>query len=342
MKRIFKISAILFCAVFVLSGCKGTGKASYSDNSLNINIGSEESISQEPSGDESSDENVSSKDASSKDASSRGTQSENASSQEKPEENTSSDTFPAPAVKGGTVIGTTSKGYEIKVKNGITYINGVLIVNKTYALPGNYNPGLQSLSNKAFNKMKAAAKKDGISIWISSGFRSYKSQKSLYESYCNRDGAAAADRYSARPGHSEHQSGLAIDVNSGSTAAYETTYKKVGEWLKEHCFEYGFIIRYPEGKESITGYKSEPWHIRYVGTDLALLLKESGQTLEEYFGITSYYTSTDEDEENDSSAGSEGDSGSSDDSEESSSSEDSGENNESSKDREENESSSDT
>ena len=183
--------------------------------------------------------------------------------------------------------------------------------------------------------MKAAAKKDGISIWISSSFRSYKSQKKLYDSYCARDGVNAADRYSARPGHSEHQSGFAIDVNSASTTAYDTIYKGVGEWLKEHCFEYGFIIRYPEGKESITGYKHEPWHIRYVGTDLALLLKQNGQTLEEYLGITSRYASSDDEPENDdSSADSEDESSSSSSGEENSSSSDNSENIESSTDKE--------
>lgn len=298
-ERHFKISVLILCLVFVLCSCGGEGKASYADNSLNKNTesSSEQSSSGEPSS-ASSEKNSSVNDTQSKNSSNE-TQSANNSS------NTSSDSFPKPAVQGGTVIGTTSKGYTVTEKNGVTYIDGILIVNKTYSLPQNYNPGLASLCSRAFNKMKAAAKKEGISIWISSGFRSYNTQKRLYDSYCERDGVAAAERYSARPGHSEHQSGLAIDVNLASTAAYETTYKAVGEWLKAHCYEYGFVIRYPEGKEGITGYKYEPWHIRYVGGDLAKVLHESGQTLEEYFGITSSYTHVQPPEDNSSSAGSE-------------------------------------
>lgn len=289
-KTVFKISALLLGVIFVLSGCGGNSKVSYSDNSVNINISSEDTSSEEQKGNETSDTETPSQGAPDKNVSGKGNQS-NTSSGETSSENTSSETFAKPTVQGGTVIGTTSKGFAITQKNGITYIDGLLVVNKTYALPENYNPGLQSLCNSAFNKMKTAAKKDGISIWISSGFRSYKTQKSLYDAYCQRDGVAAADRYSARPGYSEHQSGFAIDVNSASTVAYESTYKAVGEWLEEHCWEYGFIIRYPENKEGITGYKYEPWHIRYVGSELSMLLKESGQTLEEYFGISSYYSS---------------------------------------------------
>lgn len=290
-KRFSIILVLLFCAVFALSGCGANKNVAYSNNSINMNIEKEENSSEVSLQSQVSSGNNSQSNKSIK----------NTSSKNEDSDNSSSDTFAAPIVQGGTVIGTTNKGYEITQKNGVVYINGVLIVNKTYALNEKYNPGLQSLCSRAFNKMKAAAKKDGIFIWISSGFRSYNTQKRLYDSYCNRDGALLADRYSARPGHSEHQTGLAIDVNSASTAAYETVYKNVGDWLKEHCWEYGFIIRYPEGKESITGYKHEPWHIRYVGTELSLLLKESGQTLEEYFGITSFYASGETNEDNNSS-----------------------------------------
>ena len=184
----------------------------------------------------------------------------------------------------------TSNGFVIEEKCGVTYIDSVLIVNKTYSLPETFAPGgLAEECEKAFNEMKKAAKKDGISIWIDSGYRSFGTQKKLYDSYVKRDGAAVADTYSARAGHSEHQTGLSIDVNNASTAAFNKTYKKVGEWLEKNCYKYGFIIRYPKGKESVTGYIHEPWHIRYVGNEYAEKITQSGLCLEEYFGITSEY-----------------------------------------------------
>ena len=174
----------------------------------------------------------------------------------------------------------------IEVRNGVTYVNGVLIANKTYALPENYNPGVDKTAQAAFNEMQAAAAKDGRQLTICSGFRSYTTQKGLYDRYCARDGKAAADRYSARPGHSEHQTGLAFDINRASSAFTSTPEAK---WLSENCWKYGFIIRYPEGKENITGYMYESWHIRYLGKDLAKKVYDSGLTLEEYLGITSKY-----------------------------------------------------
>lgn len=302
---------MLLCVILSLGGCSSKG-ASYSGNSANIIEGNYSEASKDCDEEASSSENNSSEENKGKNNSSNNSNKNNSSDSNQSttsSENTSSDTFPKPTVQGGTVIGTTSKGYTITLKNGVTYVDGLLIVNKTYSLPETYNPGIASACSKAFNKMKAAAKKDGVSIWISSSFRSYKSQKKLYEAYCERDGSAAADRYSARPGHSEHQSGYAIDVNSASTVAYQSTYKKVGEWLKANCADFGFIIRYPEGKEGITGYQYEPWHIRYVGTDLAKTIMNSGLTLEEYFGINSSYTTAppiedepDDGEDNNSSA----------------------------------------
>ena len=187
----------------------------------------------------------------------------------------------------GTVVGYTSKGYVISQKNGITYVNNVLIANKTYSLPESYNPGdLLSDCAKAFKEMKSAAANEGLNIWNASGFRSYELQKSLYNRYSDRDGKEAADRYSARPGHSEHQSGLAIDLNEISSSFKDTA---AGKWVAENCHKYGFILRYPQGKEAQTGYMYEPWHIRYVGVDTATKIYNSGLCLEEYFGITSAY-----------------------------------------------------
>ena len=169
-----------------------------------------------------------------------------------------------------------------------TYIGGILVVNKSYPLPRDYNPGgLTSECENAFYEMQSAAEDEGLDLYISSGFRSYDTQASLYQRYCNEDGQAAADTYSARPGHSEHQTGLAIDLNTISSSF---AYTAEGEWVAEHCWEYGFILRYPADKVSVTGYMYEPWHIRYVGRDNARAIYNSGLCLEEYLGIDSVYS----------------------------------------------------
>lgn len=168
----------------------------------------------------------------------------------------------------------------------VTKINGIIVANKTYRLPSTYNPGVDPDAQAALDKMFAAAEADGITLFVNSGFRSYELQTTIYNNYVSRDGKDAADRYSARPGYSEHQTGLAFDLNS-----FEQTFDETPEgiWLAEHCSEYGFIIRFGKDKEEITGYMYEPWHVRYVGTTVAKALTESGQCLEEYLGITSVY-----------------------------------------------------
>ena len=188
----------------------------------------------------------------------------------------------------GTTSFTTSKGFKGVTKNGVTYIEGYLVVNKTYTLPSSYGNGLTNATIEAFNKMQAAAKVDGLNIYISSGFRSYSYQKTLYNNYVNRDGVTAADTYSARAGHSEHQSGLAFDVNTINDSFANT---EEGKWLNDNCYKYGFILRYPKGKSDETGYQYEPWHFRYVGVELAEKLYNNGNwiTVEDYFGITSKY-----------------------------------------------------
>ena len=183
---------------------------------------------------------------------------------------------------------TTSKGFSGITKNGVTYIDGVLVVNKTYSLPDDYGNGLTSTTTNAFYKMQAASKLENLNIYLSSGFRSYSTQDRIYNNYVARDGKMAADTYSARPGYSEHQSGLAFDVNQINDTFNDSAEAK---WLANNCYKYGFILRYPKGKEDITGYKYESWHFRYVGVELATKLYNNGNwiTLEEYFGITSAY-----------------------------------------------------
>lgn len=184
---------------------------------------------------------------------------------------------------------TTSKGFKGEVKNGVTYIDGILIANKTYSLPSTYGNGLTNETMAAFNEMKSAAANDGVELKIVSGFRSYNTQKSTYNYWVSIDGAQIADTYSARPGYSEHQSGLAFDLNSIDDGFGET---KEGKWLSNNASKYGFILRYPKGKVNETGYKYEPWHFRYVGKTLSSKLYNNGEwtTLESYFGITSKYS----------------------------------------------------
>lgn len=183
---------------------------------------------------------------------------------------------------------TTSKGFKGEIIDGVTYIDGTLIVNKTYSLPSTFGNGLTEETKNAFAQLKAAALLEGLDIYIASGFRSYERQVTLYNNYVKRDGKEAADTYSARPGHSEHQSGLTFDVNEVSDRFHGT---KEANWLSDNCYKFGFILRFPNGKSDETGFKYESWHFRYVGEDLAKKLYNNGNwiTLEEYFGIPSVY-----------------------------------------------------
>ena len=196
----------------------------------------------------------------------------------------------------------TDKGYTLKIENGTATIDGLLIVNKTYSLPSTFKPTNPSqevtaerCSNcidkevlNAFNLMKSDATSIGLNIYIASGYRSYTYQEKLYNNYTMVSGVAGADTYSARAGHSEHQTGLCFDLNSVDDSF---AYTDEGKWINDNAWNYGFIIRYPKGKDDITGYKYEPWHLRYVGEDLAKVLYNDGNwiTIEEHFGISSNY-----------------------------------------------------
>ena len=138
---------------------------------------------------------------------------------------------------------------------GITYVNGIMIVNKTHPIPADYAPGLDPTAYQAFLNLSADAAAAGYDIQLLSGYRSYSLQSQLYTNYCNTYGQAAADTFSAKPGTSEHQTGLAMDVG-WIDDAYGNTPS--GQWLAANCYKYGFILRYMKGKESITGYKYEP------------------------------------------------------------------------------------
>ncbi len=183
------------------------------------------------------------------------------------------------------VVKVTTKGGIVPVKkekDGITYFDNTIIVNKKYSVPKEYSPGLNDDAYNAFTKLQRDAKKKKFKIEIISGFRNYKRQEELYNKYVREYGADKASTFSAKPGQSEHQTGLALDVGVLDTNYGDTAE---GKWLASNAYKYGFIIRYPKGKERITGYEYEPWHIRYLGNDLAAKVYKSGLTLEEYFGI---------------------------------------------------------
>lgn len=182
-----------------------------------------------------------------------------------------------------------------------------VIVNKQRPLKADFAPSNLTTPNVAINTAKSqeenslradiapkvvalfnAAQQAGHTYILASGYRSFKLQNTYYTNYVATSGQAEADRFSARPGTSEHQTGLALDVATVDRIHYlDQAFGEdaAGRWLADHAFEYGFIIRYLPGKESITGYMYEPWHIRYVGESLAKKLYERNQTMEEYFHL---------------------------------------------------------
>ena len=159
----------------------------------------------------------------------------------------------------------------------------IIIVNKKHGLSKDYNPGENPTAKAAFVRLRDDMINQGLNVGRSySGFRSYDYQKTLYDNYVSRDGQAAADRYSARPGYSEHQTGLVFDLTDKSGNLLEDA--RASQWLKDNAHNYGFIVRFQAGKEASTGYMPEAWHIRYVGKE-AKDIHDSGLSLEEYFGI---------------------------------------------------------
>ena len=177
----------------------------------------------------------------------------------------------------------------------------LVVVNKKHPLPAGYEPQdlvrpdvemvndcyVRSFASGAVEKMFAAAEEDGVHLILGSAYRGEVLQRQLYDSYVSQYGQSAADYISSRPGYSDHQTGLAIDVSDHDTLTYltedfDTTPE--GQWLLEHAYEYGFILRYPKGKEESTGYSYEPWHYRYVGEEAAAAIYNNGSwlSLEEY------------------------------------------------------------
>lgn len=179
----------------------------------------------------------------------------------------------------------------------------LILVNKTNRAPvvpvtlvkPNVTPTKPELSENIYMRPEAAAAlemlfegaaKEGVTLYATSGFRSYSTQKAIYERKLDRMEENSANASVAKPGYSEHQTGLAMDVEGQSTLGTGLTAKfgesPEGIWLAENCHRYGFIIRYPKDKRSITGYIYEPWHIRYVGVEAAEDIHTLGVTFEEY------------------------------------------------------------
>ena len=164
-----------------------------------------------------------------------------------------------------------------------TYVNGILIVNKKHPLPKDYAPMENPEAKQQLQKMIQDMQKEGLNVSNHySGYRSYEYQKNLYESYVNAYGKKEADTFSARAGYSEHQSGLAFDLLSNDGNLIET--QPEANWIEENAHLYGFIVRYQKGKEEISGYMAEPWHIRYIG-EKATEIWKLNVTLEEYLGV---------------------------------------------------------
>lgn len=173
-----------------------------------------------------------------------------------------------------------------------------VVVNKKHKLPANYAPALVAVyggqlraeAAAALQELFAGAQAAGYSLDIISSYRSYATQESTYNGWVSQYGQAQADTFSARAGHSEHQTGLALDVGLANDSSYDLEQSfgqtPAGSWLAAHAFEYGFIIRYPEGKDTVTGYHYEPWHLRYLGKEVAAAVAASGKTLDEYYGVT--------------------------------------------------------
>ncbi len=173
----------------------------------------------------------------------------------------------------------------------MSYIPPNLVMPKIELIPGD-NPEEQQLRSEAATAAEElfdAAENAGYKLVMASGYRSAQLQEIVFNGYAARDGVEAANKYSAKPGTSEHQTGLALDITTaGRTCYLEVCFAdtKEGKWLKNNAYKYGFHLRYQKDKEGITGYQFEPWHFRYVGTDLAQRLYDSKQTMEEFFGLS--------------------------------------------------------
>ncbi|MBE6150812.1 MAG: D-alanyl-D-alanine carboxypeptidase family protein [Firmicutes bacterium] len=171
--------------------------------------------------------------------------------------------------------------------NKYYYVGEKYVPKNLVSIDSKYQSGGKKLTREAveaFNKMASAAKEEGYTIRAVSTYRSYSYQNTLYNNYANRDGYENADTYSARPGYSEHQTGLAVDVDNAKISYTSFGQTKEFAWMKENAHKYGYILRYTKENEFITGYMNEPWHYRYVGVEIATKMKnENISSYEEYY-----------------------------------------------------------
>ena len=171
-------------------------------------------------------------------------------------------------------------------KGILTLVNKYNYISKDYIPSDLITINNISINKEAYNsflKMQEDMKKENLNIRIISAYRSYDYQESLYERYLKTDKQEIVDTYSARPGFSEHHTGLAIDIDNEVLSFDKFYLTKEFNWMKNNAYKYGFILRYPKDKEDITGYTYEPWHYRYVGKDIALYIKKHNSTYEEYY-----------------------------------------------------------
>ena len=189
------------------------------------------------------------------------------------------------------------KDFYTDIKDTDLSKGDLILVNKYHRLSSDYVPDdlvtasstygrtlqVKSVAYEAFKQMFNDALKEGLHIYIRSPYRSYSTQNYLYENYAASDGYDLADTYSARPGFSEHQTGLAIDIVASDDSLGNFHNTKEFLWVKDNAHKYGFILRYPQGKEYLTGYQYESWHYRYVGISAATKIYNEDITFEEYY-----------------------------------------------------------
>ncbi|WP_066172197.1 M15 family metallopeptidase [Bacillus marinisedimentorum] len=292
MKSIKNIAGIGISALLLLSGCAGDNVSEKRDSTAGQikEILQEEDQTAQNSGNEPDDD---------KERFSEG--GENAGQTDGSDEGTTD---------GGTSLPDKHKNV-VKEVNGRAIImnpgNILSVVNKSQGLPEDYTPGelvipdvpfpfegdipkkyMRKEAAAALEEMFQEASRDGVHLMAISGYRTYERQKELFVRKAAEVGEEAANEVVAYPGESEHQTGLTMDVSSASFGYRldrEFGDTAGGKWVAKHAHRFGFIVRYPEGKEEITGYQYEPWHLRYVGKDAAAEINEQDMTLEEYMGL---------------------------------------------------------
>jgi D-alanyl-D-alanine carboxypeptidase len=173
-----------------------------------------------------------------------------------------------------------------------------MLVNKYYKLSEDYNPEVEAISSQysyagkyaskmiieSIQNLIDSAKDSNLKLIVSAGYRSYKDQEKIYNDYKVSNGIREADNTVSRPGHSDYQTGLAVDIEPYAKRIENVSESEEYQWLLNNMHRFGFIQRFPEGKESITGFKYSAWHLRYVGVEAATYIHDNNITFEEYYG----------------------------------------------------------